>query len=161
MEDLEKLVQKISDFLIKQNSFLATAESCTGGWLSQTLTSIAGSSRWFDRGFVTYSNQSKLEMLDVPEQLIIDCGAVSKEVVIAMANGALKKSEADFSIAITGIAGPDGGSADKPVGLVWFGFASLLHGNFSIQKNFSGDRQQIRWQAVNFAMEQFVQQYLK
>src|SRR5574337_1570655 len=94
MDDIAPLVQKMSDFLLQQNSLITTAESCTGGWLSQVLTSIPGSSKWFERGFVTYSNQSKMELLNVPEQFFTEHGAVSKETVMAMAQGALKNSEA-------------------------------------------------------------------
>ena len=121
-EDLaEKLLQKARGLGLK----IATAESCTGGLVAAALTSIAGSSEVFERGFVTYSNEAKAEMLGVDPALIEKHGAVSKEVAIAMAEGALKHSRASLSVAVTGIAGPDGGSAEKPVGLVHFAAAKL------------------------------------
>ncbi len=162
MDDhIKLLVQKVSNFLIEQNSMLVTIESCTGGGLAQALTSLPGSSKWFERGLITYSNQSKSEMLEIPSALISRYGAVSDEIAKMMAVCALKKSEGDFTISITGIAGPDGGSAEKPVGLVYFGFASLLHGNFSSKKIFTGDREQIRMQAIEFALQQFLENYSK
>src|SRR5690606_23911427 len=107
----------------KQGLTIATAESCTGGLIIGTLTEIAGSSAAVDRGFITYSNQAKTDLLGVPAELIAQVGAVSREVAIAMAEGALARSPADLAVAVTGIAGPGGGSTDKPVGLVHFGAA--------------------------------------
>lgn len=122
-EYLLHLLRKLVEQLQQQKKVLATAESCTGGLLSGLLTEIPGSSQWFDRGFVTYSNESKTEMLDVPAQMIQEFGAVSNEVAEAMARGVLAKSNADIAVSITGIAGPDGGNDTKPVGTVCFGFA--------------------------------------
>ncbi len=131
---------------------VATAESCTGGMLAAALTDVPGSSSIFGSGYVTYANQAKIEMLGVPEDLIAHHGAVSREVAIAMAEGALAKSGATVSIAITGVAGPGGGSAEKPVGLVWFGVARAGNPPIAEAKNFKGDRAQIRAAAVDQAL---------
>lgn len=121
---IEELVQKLAAQLIEKGWMLATAESCTGGMIAAACTDLAGSSQWFDRGFVTYSNEAKTEMLGVPAELIEKHGAVSEEVVRAMAEGAIRHSRAQVSIAVTGIAGPGGGSAEKPVGTVWVGMST-------------------------------------
>ncbi|MEF9948171.1 MAG: CinA family protein [Comamonas sp.] len=118
---IEELVQQLAAKLTEKGWMLATAESCTGGMIAAACTDLAGSSQWFDRGFVTYSNEAKTEMLGVPAELIAKHGAVSEEVVRAMAEGAIRYSRAQVSIAVTGIAGPGGGSAEKPVGTVWVG----------------------------------------
>lgn len=119
---IEKLVQQLATKLIEKGWMLATAESCTGGMIAAACTDLAGSSQWFDRGFVTYSNEAKTEMMGVPAELIEKHGAVSEEVVRAMAEGAIRHSRAQVSIAVTGIAGPGGGSVEKPVGTVWVGW---------------------------------------
>ena len=119
---IEELVQQLAAKLTEKGWMLATAESCTGGMIAAACTDLAGSSQWFDRGFVTYSNEAKTEMLGVPAELIAKHGAVSEEVVRAMAEGAIRHSRAQVSIAVTGIAGPGGGSAEKPVGTVWVGW---------------------------------------
>ncbi len=130
----------------------ATAESCTGGMIAAALTDIAGSSSVFDRGFVTYSNAAKSELLGVDPTLIAHHGAVSREVAEAMARGALARSEAAVAIAVTGIAGPDGGSLEKPVGLVWFGLSS--GGTTTAERHiFAGDRARIRANATARALE--------
>ena len=121
---IEELVQQLASKLTEKGWMLATAESCTGGMIAAACTDIAGSSQWFDRGFVTYSNEAKTEMLGVPTELIAKHGAVSEEVVRAMAEGAIRHSRAQVSIAVTGIAGPGGGSAEKPVGTVWVGWCT-------------------------------------
>jgi len=153
---LELLVEKLAERLIKNNKKLAVAESCTGGWVAKVLTDLSGSSVWFERGFVTYSNQAKHEMLSVAESTLETYGAVSQETVVAMARGVLKNSSADFSLSISGIAGPDGGSAAKPVGLVWFAWAIKTHDAAEIitaeQQIFSGDRGAVREQAVIYAL---------
>ena len=133
---------------------LATAESCTGGWLAQIITSVPGSSGWFDRGFVTYSNESKSEMLGVDTKLIQQHGAVSEAVVMQMAEGALHRSKANLACGITGIAGPSGGSVEKPVGTVWFGIAARAFETKVYRFQFAGDRDAVRRQAVEFALEQ-------
>ncbi len=132
---------------------VATAESCTGGMIAATLTSIAGSSDVVDRGFVTYSNAAKTEMLGVPETLIAAHGAVSAQVAAAMAQGALAHSRAGIAISVTGIAGPGGGSADKPVGLVWFGSAIRGGAADAVSRVFPGDRNDVRTAATVFALE--------
>ncbi|ARJ65368.1 damage-inducible protein CinA [Magnetospirillum sp. ME-1] len=135
---------------------IATAESCTGGLVAAALTAIAGSSSVMDRGFVTYSNEAKTEMLGVPPQLIASCGAVSREVALAMAEGALAHSRADAAVAVTGIAGPGGGSADKPVGLVHFALARRGEATRHAEHRFEGDRDGIRLQAALTALGLFL-----
>ena len=153
---LTLIVGQLAELFIHHNKKLTVAESCTGGWVAKILTDLAGSSAWFERGFVTYSNQAKHEMLSVAESTLETYGAVSQETVIEMAVGALKNSHADFSLSISGIAGPDGGSTDKPVGLVWFGWANKTNNSPKIitseQKLFSGDRNAVREQAVIHAL---------
>lgn len=127
---------------------LATAESCTGGLIAATLTSIAGASDVVDCGFVTYSNSAKMELLGVPEAMLATHGAVSEAVVCAMATGALKRSRATIAVAVTGLAGPGGGSVEKPVGLVWFGLAQRGWTVSSERVVFSGDRDAVRMAAV-------------
>ena len=122
MNELETLAERLGQTLLNRGEWLATAESCTGGWVAQTITAIAGSSAWFDRGFVTYSNAAKVDMLGVPEALLAEFGAVSEAVAAAMAEGALAHSTADLAVSTTGIAGP-GGSEFKPEGRVCFGLA--------------------------------------
>jgi nicotinamide-nucleotide amidase len=117
------LAAQLASLLQAQGRMLATAESCTGGMISAACTDLAGSSNWFERGFVTYSNEAKTELLGVDAALIAKHGAVSEEVARAMASGAIGRSRAQVSVAVTGVAGPTGGSAAKPVGTVWFGFA--------------------------------------
>lgn len=131
---------------------MAAAESCTGGLIAAACTDLAGSSQWFDRGFVTYSNTAKTQMLGVDAALIEAHGAVSEQVVRAMAFGALRHSSAQVSVAVTGIAGPSGGSTSKPVGTVWFGFSveGLLH---SEKMLFQGGRTKVRQQSVRHALD--------
>ncbi len=150
------MTHQLAQLLIDKHWQLATAESCTGGLVAKLLTDVAGSSEWFERGFVTYSNAAKTELLGVPAALIEQHGAVSEEVVRAMAEGALQHSHAQASLAITGIAGPSGGSAEKPVGLVWFAFAAKDRATQSVSKVFTGDRAAIREQAAEFALEQLI-----
>jgi len=131
---------------------LVTAESCTGGWVSQVITSSPGSSHWFDRGFVVYTNVAKREMLDVSTDVLARFGAVSEQTVRAMAEGALRHSRAQFSLAISGIAGPGGGTEEKPVGTVWFAWAGRNRETRTQKQQFSGDRQQVRAQAVETSL---------
>lgn len=131
---------------------LCTAESCTGGLIAATLTDIPGSSAFVWGGFVTYSNAAKTALLDVPEALLNAYGAVSAEVAAAMAAGALVRSDADVSVAVTGIAGPGGGSADKPVGTVWFGFARTGAAPHTERRVFQGARAAVRTQTVAHAL---------
>lgn len=132
---------------------LATAESCTGGLIAGTLSAIPGSSDVLDRGFVTYSNESKIEMVGVPPQTIAAAGAVSEAVVHVMADGALRRSHADIAVAVTGVAGPGGASAEKPVGLIWFGLAQRGHPTTCERRVFPGDRTAIRMSAVKHAFD--------
>ena len=134
---------------------LALAESCTGGLIAAHCTALAGSSQWFEQGFVTYSNASKTSLLGVPADLIAQHGAVSEPVAAAMAQGALLRSSAQIAASVTGIAGPDGGSADKPVGMVCFGWA-MGHKVITATQLFAGDRAAVRDQAVLHALRQML-----
>ena len=140
-----------ADLLKNQGWFLTTAESCTGGLIAAACTELAGSSTWFERGFVTYSNAAKCELLGVDAQLIEHHGAVSEPVARAMATGALAHARAQVAIAVTGVAGPSGGSADKPVGTVWFGFA-MPAGVLTVVCRFEGDRAAVRQATVRHAL---------
>lgn len=152
MSELEKLAERLGALLLMRGEWLAAAESCTGGWLAQSVTAIAGSSAWFDRGFVTYSNAAKVDMLAVPETTLDRHGAVSEPVARAMAQGVLAHSRADWAVSITGIAGPSGGSPEKPVGTVCFAFAWRDGGCEAQTCRFVGDRAAVREQAVAFAL---------
>ncbi len=147
------LSQQLGNGLKARGLQVAVAESCTGGGLAQELTAVPGSSAWFDRGFVTYSNAAKMELLHVPTTIIETYGAVSEQTAAAMAAGVLENSCADLSVSITGVAGPAGGTPEKPVGLVWFGLAFK---NKSIQTRhqyFTGGRKHIRRLAIGFALQ--------
>lgn len=138
---------------LKQAGYsVATAESCTGGWLGEVLTSIPGSSIWYERGFITYSNMAKREMLGVKTDLLTRYGAVSEPTARAMAEGALAHSHAELTVAITGVAGPGGGTPEKPVGMVCFAWAMRKNPARSTTERFSGDREAIRRQAVKTAL---------
>jgi len=152
-EYLQQVAERVGEALLQAGQFLASAESCTGGFISKVVTDIAGSSQWFDRGFITYTNQSKSELLDVPPTLIETQGAVSEQTVRAMATGALRHSRAHISLAVTGIAGPGGGRLDKPVGLVWFAWAGRDDEVVAEQQIFPGDRDGVRRQAVAHALQ--------
>ena len=158
MKRYENLLSVLAESAISKQLRIATAESCTGGWVAQELTSLAGSSTWFECGFVTYSNEAKQSMLGVPASLFVSDGAVSESVVIAMAEGAVKRSRADLSVAISGVAGPGGGSPDKPVGTVWM--AWHLEGEQTVTKcfRFDGDRTSVRGQAVAEALKGLLKQ---
>lgn len=137
---------------------LATAESCTGGWAAQTVTAIAGSSAWFDRGFVTYSNQAKEEMLGVSPETLAQHGSVSEQTAGEMAAGALERSGAGFALSITGVAGPGGGSRAKPVGTVCFGWARRADGAVRVEtRRFAGDREAVRRQSVARSLQGVVE----
>ena len=146
--ELKRLARRVGELLLERRLMFAAAESCTGGWVSQAVTSVPGSSQWFDRGFVTYSNRAKQEMLGVREETLASHGAVSEAVARAMAEGALRHSQAQVSLAVTGIAGPEGGSPDKPVGTVWFAWAAAGRIVIARRESFQGDRTAIRWQSV-------------
>ena len=132
---------------------LVTAESCTGGWVAQAVTAIAGSSDWFERGFVTYSNEAKHELLGVRAETIDEAGAVSEATALEMARGALRASRAQVAVSVTGVAGPTGGTATKPVGMVCFGWALIGGGADAATKHFQGDRGEVRRQSVIFALQ--------
>ena len=151
-KDSATLVQRLARDLTNRQQKMCTAESCTGGLIAKTFTDLAGSSDWFERGFVTYSNQAKSEMLGVPASLIEDYGAVSEAVASAMASGALRHSRADFAVAVTGVAGPGGGSDDKPVGTVWIALASAEQ-MVARRYQFDGDRQAVRAATMQSAIE--------
>ena len=160
-KSLVNIAQELGTALKVHGFVLALAESCTGGMVAQTVTSVTGSSAWFDRGFVTYSNAAKIDMLGVSVQTLEKFGAVSEQTAAEMALGclkasALKHSQAHLAGSITGIAGPDGGTADKPVGTVCFGIAQANQCITSTQ-HFTGNRQAIREQAVAFLMQQLIQ----
>ena len=148
----QQQLQNLASNLSTQNLKVTCAESCTGGLLAANLTRLPGSSAWFDMGFVTYSNEAKQQLLNVNPTTLAHYGAVSEEVVREMALGALISSKADYALSISGIAGPTGGSEEKPVGLVWFGLASKKR-IWAESKIFNGDRDQIRAQAVQHAVQ--------
>lgn len=150
--ELETLAQSLGQALQRHSLRLVTAESCTGGWIAQCVTAVPGSSAWFDRGFVTYSNAAKTGMLGVPPELIERHGAVSEPVVLAMAAGALGHSLAEVSVAVSGVAGPAGGSAEKPVGAVWFAWQRVGRAAVTRGCLLAGDRRAVRGQAVAIAL---------
>lgn len=152
MDDPLTLSESLGHCLRDRGEWLTTAESCTGGWVAQSITAIAGSSAWFDRGFVTYSNGAKQDMLGVPESTLNRHGAVSEATARAMAHGAIAHSRADWALAITGVAGPTGGSAEKPVGTVCFAWAQRDAGCEAQTCRFAGDRASVREQAVHHAL---------
>ena len=151
-----KLIQKLAHQCLERGILLVTAESCTGGLLSSLLTQEAGSSKWFDRGFVTYSNNSKIDSLRVQEETLEKFGAVSQEVANEMSKGALKNSKANLGISITGIAGPEGGSLDKPVGTVYFSIASKKKVILEHKSGFKGSRDTIRKESVLFVLNKLL-----
>lgn len=154
LEDrMEELAAAVGAALKSREMSLATAESCTGGWTGEAVTSVSGSSQWYDRGFITYTNQSKQDMLGVDEATLDNHGAVSEQTVREMAQGALSHSRADVSVAISGIAGPSGGTAEKPVGLVWFAWAAKSGAIHSEKHLFPGERREVRRQAVEAALK--------
>ena len=150
------LAQQLGDILQAKGWKITCAESCTGGGIGYAITEISGSSNWFERGFITYSNKAKESMLGVSAATLEQYGAVSAQTVQEMAAGSAKAAVADCAIAVSGIAGPDGGSADKPVGTVWFGFS--IGQILSEEKQvFSGDRFQVRQQAIDYALLKMIQ----
>jgi nicotinamide-nucleotide amidase len=153
MSSIGELVETLASQLLARGARLATAESCTGGLIAAACTDLAGSSAWFDRGYITYSNEAKTEMLGVSPELIAQHGAVSEPVARAMAEGALQQAGVDFAVAVTGVAGPGGGSALKPVGTVWLAWASR-EGPTRVQcHHFVGDRAQVRQQTCVVALQ--------
>ena len=158
MKSRESLIAELARLAIGKGIKLATAESCTGGGVAQSITALAGSSDWFECGFVTYSNAAKQSMLAVPEKLFITDGAVSESVVTAMAIGAVERSNADLSVSISGVAGPGGGSPEKPVGTVWM--AWYMDGG-EVETHcflFSGDRHSVQAAAITEALKGLIKQ---
>jgi nicotinamide-nucleotide amidase len=152
--DIKTSISQVAELLKVSEQMLAVSESCTGGWLAKVCTDLPGSSEWFDRGFVTYSNEAKHDMLGVSETTIESYGAVSANTVEEMVSGSLSHSRADWAIAISGVAGPGGGSEVNPVGSVWFAWMKKNQSPIVIKKIFSGDRDQVRRQSVEFALEE-------
>ena len=147
-----ELCLQLAEELLRSGSKLATAESCTGGLIAAACTELSGSSAWFERGFVTYSNEAKIESLGVDAPLVLRHGAVSEEVARAMVQGAIVHSRAQVAVAVTGVAGPTGGSLDKPVGTVWFGWS--VGGQVQTQmQHFAGDRAAVRAATVRHALQ--------
>jgi len=150
--DLADLVKVLSEKLLDHGLVMATAESCTGGWIAKCCTDLAGSSAWFERGFVSYSYAAKREMLDVDSMVLETGGAVSEAAALQMAVGAVRESEADVSLAVTGIAGPAGGTTDKPLGLVWFAW-SVGRSVSTERMIFPGGRDEVRRLTVAHALK--------
>ena len=159
--ELMQLSERVGLALKARGASVTTAESCTGGWVAKAITDIAGSSAWFERGFVTYSNEAKSQMIGVKAETLAAHGAVSEPVVVEMAIGALKAARADYAISISGIAGPDGGSDSKPVGTGWFGFASVSGQGITRRECFDGDREAVRRQATVYALQTLWQHFLQ
>ena len=151
-QELETLARSLGTVLLSSGARVACAESCTGGWISKTLTDVPGSSAWFGWGFVTYANDAKRGALDVAEETLSEHGAVSEAVVAAMAEKAREQAGAEFSVAVSGVAGPDGGTADKPVGTVWFAWRGPKTMRAECCR-FEGDRESVRRQSVARALE--------
>lgn len=156
-EELYQLAVELADRLRARGWMLATAESCTGGWVGQLLTSLPGSSEWYERGFITYANAAKVEMLGVSEGTLATHGAVSEQTAGAMAAGALKHSHAQAALAISGIAGPGGGTPQKPVGLVCYGWALADGTVMSSTCRLDGNREEIRSRAVAAALRGLIE----
>ena len=156
-QQIEQMAVSLGQCLLDRGIMLATAESCTGGWIAQLVTGVAGSSAWFDRGFVTYSNLAKQEMLGVSGATLAAHGAASEPVVTEMATGALARSQAKVAVAVSGIAGPGGGSVEKPVGTVFL--AWVLAGKAPVVQRvqLAGDREEVRRQTVRIALERLLE----
>ena len=162
--ELMQLSERVGQALKAQGATVSTAESCTGGWIAKVLTDIAGSSAWFERGFVTYSNEAKSQMIGVSEATLAEHGAVSEPVVRAMVQGAVMRSHAQVAVAVTGVAGPTGGSPDKPVGTVWLGWCTpggpVHQGQAHVTTaccHFPGDRAAVRQATVQHALGKLAQ----
>jgi len=150
---IDSLARQVGERLLAGRHRLVTAESCTGGGIAYFVTAVAGSSQWFDRGWVTYSNESKQRLLNVPGEVLAQHGAVSAETVACMLDGALQHASADVAVAVSGIAGPGGGSEAKPVGTVYIGWHCPGHGAVVERKLFSGDRQAVRLASIGKALQ--------
>jgi nicotinamide-nucleotide amidase len=154
--EIESSVSRLAELLGSRGWTMATAESCTGGWIAKCCTDLAGSSDWFDRGFITYSNEAKVTMLEVCRRELAQDGAVSETVALQMAKGAKRLAGVQVAVSVTGIAGPGGGSEEKPVGTVWFGFALEGRATEAECRHFRGDRAAVREQTVAFALASLV-----
>lgn len=153
--ELSNLAARVGQRLVKDGQTVTTAESCTGGWIAKALTDVPGSSQWFGEGFVTYSNDAKVRRLGVPRSMLRIHGAVSEAVARAMARGALRRTGASHAVAVTGIAGPDGGVPGKPVGTVWFCWAEMRGRRLHLEvecKRFRGNREAVRRKTVRWAL---------
>ena len=155
-QTLTTITQQLGEMLCKKNAKLTTAESCTGGGISEAITAISGSSQWFEFGFVTYANSAKQQLLGVSKQTLDQYGAVSEQVVEQMALGAIRQSRADYAIAVSGIAGPEGGTEDKPVGTVWVCWQTPTE-SWAQKFMLSGDRQAVRKAAIKKSLQQLLQ----
>ena len=158
---LSQLTTEVGKLLTSKSLMLVTAESCTGGWVAKCCTDIAGSSVWFERGLVSYSNNAKQDLLGISTETLQQFGAVSKQTVCEMAVGALHQSRAQISVAITGIAGPDGGSREKPVGTVWFAWATTKDDVTALCHQCKGDREMIRRQSVHVALKGIIEKTIQ
>ena len=155
--EFEKLVEELALRLTARGWRLAMAESCTGGWIAKCCTDLAGSSAWFERGFVTYSDAAKKEALGVDARILREAGAVSRAVALQMAAGARRRAGVDITVAVTGIAGPDGGTLDKPVGTVWFAWSREDHAAEAEAVCFRGNRDAVRRQTVAHALSGLIE----
>ena len=151
-QELRNLAEQLGGYLMSHNMKLATAESCTGGWIAKIITDVPGSSAWFTASVVSYSNEAKQSLLGVDEQTLKEFGAVSRETVLDMTDGLLLNTDANVALSVSGIAGPDGGSDDKPVGLVWLSWGERGKSVYANSFNFDGDRGQVRKQSVKQAL---------
>ena len=158
--DIGQLAQQLGKAVLQRGATVTTAESCTGGGIAEAITAVPGSSQWFEYGFVTYANQAKQQLLGVEDQVLQHQGAVSQSVVEQMALGAINVSGADYAIAVSGIAGPDGGTAEKPVGTVWICWLTPTK-NHSQQFRFTGDRRSIREQAIKISLQELLHQIIE
>ena len=154
--EIAKLAQQLGEVLLHRGASVTLAESCTGGGIAKAITSVPGSSKWFEYGFVTYANEAKHSLLGVDNKVLQQQGAVSQQVVEKMAQGAIQASGADYAIAVSGIAGPDGGTTDKPVGTVWMCWVGPDK-NLSQRFQFTGDRLAIREQAIKISLQELLQ----
>lgn len=154
---LDDLARRVGERLEKRGLILTSAESCTGGWVAKVITDIPGSSGWFERGFVTYTDEAKHQMLGVSRRTLKEHGAVSEATVCEMAEGALAHSGADVALSISGIAGPGGGTAEKPVGTVCFAWTARVGSTRTLRKCFTGDRDAVRRQSVAYSLEKLLE----
>jgi nicotinamide-nucleotide amidase len=159
LQDIPRIAAELGTALKSRGLMVATAESCTGGGIAEAITMIPGSSAWFDCAFVTYSYEAKTAMLGIKRETLVDKGAVSEETAREMVEGAISRSRAQVAVAVTGIAGPDGGQPDKPVGTVWFAWKFPKKPIISEVCHFSGDRHAVRTQTVLYAIQRIVEHF--